>query len=78
MLVQLVGIQKIDFVGTKGEKINGKNLYVLYEDENVQGYRTDKYYLKDGIDLPKETKLNEKIDLRFNNRGKVESVYKVN
>lgn len=78
MQVQLVGVQNINFTNQNGEKISGKNLYVLYVDENVEGFRTDKFFLKEGIALPKDAKLNDNLDLSFNHKGKIEAVYKAN
>lgn len=78
MQVQLVGVQHINFTNGNGEKISGKNLFVAFRDENVEGLRTEKSFLKEGITLPKETKLNDTIELSFNHKGKIEMVYKTN
>ncbi len=76
MQVQLVGVQQINFTNGNGEKINGKNLFVAFRDENVEGLRTEKFFLKEGIALPKDTKLNDTIEISFNHKGKIEMVYK--
>lgn len=78
MQVQLVGVQHINFTNQSGENINGINLFVAFRDENVEGLRTEKFFLKEGIALPKDTKLNDKLDISFNHRGKIEAVYKAN
>lgn len=78
MQVQLVGVQQINFTNGNGEKISGKNLFVAFRDENVEGLRTEKFFLKEGIALPKDTKLNDAIELSFNHKGKIEMVYKAN
>lgn len=78
MQAQLIGVQKINFTNNSGEKINGLNLFVAFPDENVEGLRTEKFFLKEGIVLPKDTKLNDTINLAFNHKGKIEAVYKVN
>lgn len=78
MQVQLVGVQHINFTNQSGEKIQGTNLFVAFGDENVEGLRTEKFFLKEGIALPKDTKLNDMLDLSFNHKGKIEAVYKAN
>jgi hypothetical protein len=78
MQAQLVGVQRIDFTNNNGEKINGTNLFVAFVDENVEGLRTEKFFLKEGIALPKDTKLNDKIELSFNHKGKIEMINKAN
>lgn len=77
MKAKLVGVQEIHFTNN-GEEINGTNIFCAFQDENVEGLRTEKFFLKNGITLPKEVKLNDTIDISFNNRGKVEMVFKSN
>lgn len=75
MQVKLVGIQRIDFTNNKGEKISGCNLYCMFKSEQVEGYRTEKFFLKQGIELP-DCKINDTIELSFSMKGKVEMVHK--
>lgn len=74
MLGRLLGVQKIDFTNQNGQVINGINLYVSFPDENVEGLKCGKFFIKDNIALPKNIKLNDKIDISFNYKGKIESV----
>lgn len=78
MQVRLVGVQGIHFVNNNGEEVNGTNIFCAFPDENVEGLRTEKFFLKDGITLPKDTKLNDTIDISFNMKGKVEAIFKAN
>ena len=78
MKAKLVGVQGIHFTNNNGEKISGTNIFCAFQDENVEGLRTEKFFLKDGITLPKDTKLNDTIDLSFNMKGKVEMIFKAN
>lgn len=78
MQAKLIGVQQINFTNNNGEAINGTNLFVAFKDENVEGLRTDKFFIKDGITLPKDTKLNDTIELSFNYKGKIEMIYKAN
>lgn len=78
MEVKLLGVQKIHFTNNSGEEINGLKIFGSYQDENVEGVRTADFFLKNGINLPKDTKLNDTLNISFNMKGKVESVSKVN
>lgn len=78
MKARLIGVQKIHFTNNSGEEIDGLKIYAGFQDENVDGLRTADFFLKNGIALPKDTKLNDTIEISFNMKGKVESVSKVN
>ena len=73
MKAKLVGVQDIHFTNNSGEEISGTNIFCAFQDENVEGLRTEKFFIKDGIALPKDTKLN---DISFNMKGKVEMIFK--
>lgn len=76
MQVKLVGVQPINFTNNNGETINGTNIFCAFKDENIEGLRTEKFFLKAGIEIPKDTKLNDTLDISFNMKGKVEMIYK--
>lgn len=78
MKAQLVGVQGVHFTNNNGEEVNGTNIYCVFQYENVDGLRSEKFFLKDGITLPKDTKLNDTIDITFNMKGKVEAIFKAN
>lgn len=75
MVFTLLGIQNVDFKNSTGESIKGTNLFCAYEDQGVNGYRTEKFFVKPEVKLP-ELKLKDSIVLNFNLKGKVESVTK--
>lgn len=75
MQVKLVGVQPVNFTNKNGETINGTNIFCAFKDENVEGLRTEKFFLKEGLELP-ECKLNDSIIVSFNMKGKVENIYK--
>lgn len=77
MQMKLVGIAPVNFTNNVGEKIVGQNAFVLYKDENVNGLKADKLFLKEGIEMPKDVKINDMLDISFTNRGRVEMIYKV-
>lgn len=74
MKAKLVGVQGIHFTNNSGEEVNGTKIYCAFQDENVEGLRTADFFLKDGITLPKDTKLNDAIDISFNMKGKSHSM----
>lgn len=78
MTVKLLGVKHIHFTNNNGEEINGTNIYCAFKDENVEGLRTEKFFLKEGITLPKDIKQNDTVELEFNMNGKVEKVLKAN
>ena len=75
MVAKLLGIQSIDFTNSRNETVKGINIFCAFKDENVEGLRTEKFFLKDGIKLL-EYKLNDAIDISFNMKGKVEAIHK--
>lgn len=78
MRSQIIGVQPIQFTNNHGEEIKGTNIYVAFKDENVTGLRAEKMFLKNGIELPKDTKVNDTVEIAFNFKGKIESISKVN
>lgn len=78
MTAQLLGIQHINFTNNSGEVINGMNLFIAFPEENVEGLRVERLYIKDGINIPKDIKFNDKIELSFNYKGKIEAIHKAN
>ena len=75
MKMKLVGVQPIHFTNNNGDVIEGTNIFFFFFYDNIQGLRTEKFFLKDGIKLPKDTKLNSVIDVSFNMKGKVEMIF---
>lgn len=70
-------LQLVEFVNDSKETIKGKNIYGLYVDENVNGYKAQKFFLKEGIELPKGTNLNDMLDVSFNVKGRIEKISKL-
>lgn len=77
MQAKLLGVMKVNFTNNQNESVQGTNLFVAFQDENVEGLRAEKFFLKDAIALPKETKINDVIDIVFNFKGKIEAVNKI-
>ena len=75
MRVKLVGVQYVNFTNNNGETINGTNIFCAFEDENVEGLRTEKFFIKPEIKLS-DCKINDTIDISFNMKGKIEMIFK--
>lgn len=77
MQVRLIGASNVNFVNSStNQTILGTNIFVAFKDENVEGMRTEKFFLKEGISLPEGTKINDTLTLSFNHKGKVEMISK--
>jgi hypothetical protein len=76
MQAKIVGTQRLEFTNSNGDSIKGVNIFTVYPEENVDGLRVDKFFLKDGINLPKDVKLNDTVDISFNRKGKIEMISK--
>lgn len=77
MQAKLLGVMKVNFTNNQNESVQGTNLFVAFQDENIEGLRTEKFFLKDSIALPKDTKINDVIDIVFNFKGKIEAINKI-
>lgn len=64
----------VNFKGNNGEEISGTNLFVAFNDENVEGVRTEKFFVKDNISLPENIKINCNLNIEFNYKGKIEMI----
>lgn len=73
MQVILLGKADLDFKSNSGDLIQGTQLFYGYADENTVGYKTDKVFVRKGIELPDLTP-NNWINLFFDRKGKVEAV----
>lgn len=74
MIVQVIGRQSLDFTTKEGQLIKGTKLFLAYQKENVEGLVADKIFVRDGIAIPKEMKMNDKLDITFDNRAKIEKI----
>lgn len=68
------GIQVVDFLNDKGERIEGTNLFVGYRDEKVLGQRTDKLFIKKGFPIPKELVPGAVIELSFDIKKRLDGI----
>ena len=77
MQAKLLGFMGVDFTNKDGEQIVGMNIFAAFKDENVHGLRTEKFFLKEGISLPEQVKINDTLEISFKKKKKIESITKV-
>ena len=73
MVVDVFGVQLVDFSNQNGEVIKGTNLFVAYPHDRVVGLKTDKFFIKQSIDCTR-IKTGDRVDISFNRYGKVDSL----
>jgi len=76
MFAKLLGIMELNFKNSNGEQVQGANIFVSYQDENVIGEKTDKFYVKKEIAIPEQIKIGDVLNISFNCKGKVEAITK--
>lgn len=76
MQAKLLGVMPVNFKNNNGEEISGTNIFVCFKDENVEGVRTEKFFLKETISFPDNIKLNDNLEIAFNYKGKIEMISK--
>lgn len=78
MVAQVVGIRKgIDFTADDGRHICGSKLYVLYQDDKIEGVCADSVFCRSDIDLSKvEVGKNYRFlyEVNFSGRSKLMAV----
>lgn len=74
MKVKVVGLKDVNFVdSSSGKNITGTTIFVLKEEKHTVGLESGKYFIKSSINID-GLKVNDNVDLLFNERGKVESL----
>ena len=76
MQAKLMGTKALDFKNDAGEQIKGLSTYWGLNDSNVQGVRTEKFFLNKDMSLPEGTKIGDTLELSFNDKGKIEKIEK--
>lgn len=76
MQARLLGVQNLHFNNENGDLVKGDNIFVAFKDENIQGMRTERFFVKEEIGLPEGVKINDVIDISFKFKGKIERITK--
>ena len=71
MRIKVVGKRNVSFTDqATGGQINGTSYMYLYEDQNIDGYGTDKVFVRDNVKSP--FVVGQEYDVYFNRRGKID------
>lgn len=71
----VIGIRNVNFQDkASGATINGKTIYCTVANEYVQGVEGKKFFVPARVDLS-WLKPNDKVEIAFNEYGKVADVY---
>ena len=78
MQAKLLGVMDVNFTNNNGEIVSGRNIFCSFLDANVHGQRCEKFFLNNNkVLLPKETKINDTLNLIFDYKGRIENIEKV-
>lgn len=73
MRVRVHGVRSLDFE-SKGEKIQGTQIFFSHTSEGVIGEKTDKVFLRQGFPLPSELAPGKIIDIFCDTKGHPEAI----
>lgn len=76
MKATLLGIQSVNFTSNDGQTVSGNSFFIAFPDENVEGLKVDRIFVRRELEVPKDIKLNDSIDISFNMKGRVEKIVK--
>lgn len=67
-----VGKSRVDFKAPDGNQITGVSLFVLFETDHVDGYKTDKFFISDQAakNFDYIPKVNDDFEVLYNKYGK--------
>ena len=74
MIANFLGSRDVDFTASDGKKIEGKSVYIAFEEQGVKGLACDKLFVSDGIPFPANITPNARVDISYNRKGKVEKI----
>lgn len=71
-----IGIRNVDFKGSDGNQVTGVNLYLTYEDPQIQGLGSEKVFvnMKTFRELTYVPEVDNSCILMYNKYGKVSDI----
>lgn len=75
-IYKCVGMRNVDFKGSDGNQVSGVNLFLTYEDKNINGVGTDKVFLASSrfSSLSFVPSVGSLCELIYNRYGKVADI----
>ena len=75
MFAKIVGVQDVDWVNPDTQQhIVGKNLYCMFTNSFVDGYKTNKYFVSNKVESFNDLVPDINITIDFNERGKIDKI----
>lgn len=76
MKVAVFGTKKLDFLSNDGNQVKGRQVFIGFEANGVDGMMTDKIFLSDVRFANVDIVVGLDYDIDFNRFGKVEAISK--
>ena len=76
MKATLLGAAEVSFKDSSGKLIEGMTGYFAFDDPNVRGQKTERFFINADIPFPSDVSIGDDVELTFTYRGKLESVTK--
>lgn len=70
----LVGYRDVDFVGTDGNQVKGKTIYIEREDQYVTGTMCENFFVSSRLLSNLDLDLGSEYEIFFNRRGKIDTI----
>ena len=75
MVATILGIQDIDFATDEGVHVEGRNLYLAFNNRYVIGKKTNKFFVGSKFkDIFPELIVDQEISIDFNENGKIDNI----
>lgn len=72
----LRGVGELNFTSQNGNHVEGTNLYISFQDKNVNGEKCERVFASAEISFPDNIKIGDTVNLWFNHKGKLEGITK--
>ncbi len=75
-IYECIGIRRVNFRGSDGNQVDGYNLFLTYEDENIEGFGCEKVFVPANrfMQLSYVPKVGSSCELFYNKYGKVSDI----
>lgn len=74
MRVTVFGYQPLDFTTADGTVIKGKSIFVGFENRNVKGLKTNKFFVPATNEACAEIDTDMDLELSFDYNGKIDKI----
>lgn len=71
--MEVIGLERVDYISKNGNKIKGVKLHMCYESEKVNGSAVMSEFVPERVDCNVE--IGDKVELFYNKYGQVNKVF---